>query len=175
MVGKIEHHGTAARAGARAPRGRPRRPARSPRQRQRAPVHRARTGAGARVNARLPTKPEAPIRQRGGSWAFKEVDNNTLQCIGRVRSVSPMMKQQPQWTVVADDALSHAEPAADFLQREFCPPGSDPMWSAEYSRNGELGPLNTGGSGLLSAGEARGEDYWHRDAGAALRYGSTAG
>jgi hypothetical protein len=53
------------------------------------------------------------------------------------------------WFSIDDDDLSKVDKAADFLQREFCPPGADPMWSAEYFR-WKLGAANPAGKGYIS-------------------------
>jgi hypothetical protein len=53
------------------------------------------------------------------------------------------------WTPVNDDELRMADKLAYFLQGEFCPPGADPIWSAEYFR-WKLGPGNPAGRGHAS-------------------------
>jgi hypothetical protein len=54
-----------------------------------------------------------------------------------------------QWLTVNDDSLARAGQTADFLQREFCPPGADPIWSADYFR-WKLGAANPAGAGYIS-------------------------
>jgi hypothetical protein len=53
------------------------------------------------------------------------------------------------WSAVNDDQLKLADKAVEFLQKEFCPPGADPMWSTEYFR-WKLGSTNPAGKGYLS-------------------------
>jgi len=53
------------------------------------------------------------------------------------------------WLVVDDDELKMVDKAVYFLQKEFCPAGADPMWSAEYFR-WKLGTINPAGKGYIS-------------------------
>ena len=53
------------------------------------------------------------------------------------------------WSTVDDDELRITDKTVEFLQGEFCPPGSDPMWSTEYFR-WKLGNINPAGKGYIS-------------------------
>ena len=54
-----------------------------------------------------------------------------------------------KWVSVSDDALKRVDQAAEFLQNEFCPDDSEPIWSGDYFR-WKLGELNPAGGGYLS-------------------------
>lgn len=53
------------------------------------------------------------------------------------------------WTSVNDDKLILVDKTVEFLQGEFCPVGSEPLWSADYFR-WKLGPKNPAGNGFVS-------------------------
>ncbi|MBF0119178.1 MAG: hypothetical protein HQK79_10120 [Desulfobacterales bacterium] len=53
------------------------------------------------------------------------------------------------WIVINDDELKLTNKVVEFLQGEFCPPDSDPMWSVEYFR-WKLGQINPAGAGYIS-------------------------
>lgn len=53
------------------------------------------------------------------------------------------------WLDINDDELNFVEKTTHFLQSEFCPPNTDPMWSTEYFR-WKLGSANPGGKGHIS-------------------------
>lgn len=53
------------------------------------------------------------------------------------------------WSTVDDDELRMTDKVVEFLQGEFCPQGTDPMWSKEYFR-WKLGPTNPAGKGYIS-------------------------
>jgi hypothetical protein len=54
-----------------------------------------------------------------------------------------------QWMPVNDDDLSLVDKTVEFLQSEFCPPDSEPMWSVEYFQ-WKLGAANPAGNGYIS-------------------------
>ena len=63
---------------------------------------------------------------------------------------------QRLWTVSLDSDLDQVRGVVDFLQGEFCPDGSDPIWSREYFE-WKLGLSNPAGKGYIAIAEIDGE------------------